>query len=479
MQQSYFKILVFSLFLILSVTHPYAGGWNDGSRLATAESIVDFHTLAINQSSFVNVPQTGDYLPYPANRPDLLSDGTKDKLMVRGFFYSDKTPLPSVYLASVYQIYRFLGGPKASDRPDWFCRILTWASSGVAFILFILATLKLTESIQGKPNHYLAAIFGFCTIVPGYVGTVNGHIIQLSAVTWLFYYLHQYSNRQFTRVRHLAMIGTLLGICYAAESSAGPTLFLCTVVGLFFITYKPMVVAIVFAAASPWLIAHHAINYSIGGTFAPANSNPEFFEWEGSPFALGNITGRWRHHTLIDFVRYSGDLLFGKQGFLLHNLPTIIAVLGFWPLYKSQWRRSDRIILLIGFCWCISTFLLAAASSTNRSGQCLSVRWFLPCLALAVFVLAQYRHYQPELLTLSIWGGVIGIFSAYYGAWIMHMIPGYWFIVAGAAASLMIMKLIQFFDIQVKQNIKADQREQFQKMAVAWLLKKVLSAKRR
>ena len=35
----------------------YAGGWNDGSRLATVESLVDYHTLAIDKSIYVDVPR--------------------------------------------------------------------------------------------------------------------------------------------------------------------------------------------------------------------------------------------------------------------------------------------------------------------------------------------------------------------------------------------------------------------------------------
>ena len=32
---------------------PYAGSWNDGSRLAAVESLVDYHTWAIDDSIFV------------------------------------------------------------------------------------------------------------------------------------------------------------------------------------------------------------------------------------------------------------------------------------------------------------------------------------------------------------------------------------------------------------------------------------------
>ena len=48
---------------------PYAGGWNDGSRLATAECLVDQHTLAIDDSIFVRVPP-GEGPAVPAGTPD-------------------------------------------------------------------------------------------------------------------------------------------------------------------------------------------------------------------------------------------------------------------------------------------------------------------------------------------------------------------------------------------------------------------------
>ncbi len=47
--------------------HPYAGGWNDGSRLATVESLVDRHTWAIDDSIFVN-PSAVPPAPRPRMR---------------------------------------------------------------------------------------------------------------------------------------------------------------------------------------------------------------------------------------------------------------------------------------------------------------------------------------------------------------------------------------------------------------------------
>jgi len=64
----------------------YAGSWNDGSRLATIESLVDYRTLAIDHSIFVQVPSGGDPSvpgPYPRDDPGLFPHGTGDKLFIK------------------------------------------------------------------------------------------------------------------------------------------------------------------------------------------------------------------------------------------------------------------------------------------------------------------------------------------------------------------------------------------------------------
>ena len=59
----------------------YPGGWNDGSRLATVESLVERHTWAIDDSPFLA--------------------GTQDKLLIGGHYYSDKSPVPAVLMAFI------------------------------------------------------------------------------------------------------------------------------------------------------------------------------------------------------------------------------------------------------------------------------------------------------------------------------------------------------------------------------------------
>src|SRR5207302_11450601 len=85
-------VLAISVAIAAASARPYAGGWNDGSRLATVECLVDYHTLAIDHSIFVQVPPPDDAhtpSPYPLDEPDLRRNGTGDKLLIHGHYYSD------------------------------------------------------------------------------------------------------------------------------------------------------------------------------------------------------------------------------------------------------------------------------------------------------------------------------------------------------------------------------------------------------
>src|SRR5215468_10619301 len=101
-------VVILAVAVALASARPYAGCWNDGSRLATVESLVDHHTLAIDDSIFVRVPHADGQAasPYPPNDALLQSRGTLDKLLIDGRYYSDKSPVPALLLAGVYETWK-------------------------------------------------------------------------------------------------------------------------------------------------------------------------------------------------------------------------------------------------------------------------------------------------------------------------------------------------------------------------------------
>jgi hypothetical protein len=121
-------VLAAALAVAAASARPYAGGWNDGSRLATVESLIERHTFVIDESIFVRVPAEGPS-PYPPGDV-LLRRGTQDKLLIGGHFYSDKPPVPALLMAGVYQLTQWSTGLTARAQPDRFCYWMTLTSSG-------------------------------------------------------------------------------------------------------------------------------------------------------------------------------------------------------------------------------------------------------------------------------------------------------------------------------------------------------------
>src|SRR5438045_1788091 len=93
-------VIVCAAVVAVASARDQAGSWNDGSRLATIESLVDRHTLAIDDSVFVRPPQDDPSrpAPYVFDEAGLNVVGTRDKLFIDGHYYSDKSPVPALFL---------------------------------------------------------------------------------------------------------------------------------------------------------------------------------------------------------------------------------------------------------------------------------------------------------------------------------------------------------------------------------------------
>src|SRR5438874_2587582 len=125
-------ILGIALAIAAISARPYAGGWNDGSRLATVECLVDHSTWAIDDSIFVTVPPNLSSRPFEETDPALNLRGTQDRLWIGGRFYSDKSPVPALLMAGEYACLQRVTGLTARDAPDKFCRWMTILTSGLA-----------------------------------------------------------------------------------------------------------------------------------------------------------------------------------------------------------------------------------------------------------------------------------------------------------------------------------------------------------
>jgi hypothetical protein len=429
-------ILVATAIAFVSATW-HAGSWNDGSRLATVECLVDRHTLAIDESVFV-VPASEDTAhrsPYAAYEPDmtkLLRVGTKDKLRIDGHYYSDKSPVPALLMALLYQVLQWLTGLRAATQPEAFCWAMTLLSSGLPYVVAVWAVFRMGRLVQlpMSTQILLAGSFALATLAPVYARAVNGHILLLGVAAVLMWALARLGAESGTRPSWalLAGLGTLAGFGYSVDLGTGPPMFACALTLVAWRCRSMRGVGLFLLAALPWLALHHAVNYAVGGTFKPANAVPEHFLWEGCPFNAQNMTGTWKHAGVGDFLVYALSLLFGKHGFVGHNMPLFLSLPA---LVLLLWRRGRELPeLLFAGCWCGGTWLAYSLLSNNHSGMNCSVRWFVPLLAPGYYVLAIALRDQPawrdDFLILSGWGMVLVALAWWRGPWVGTMVPGYW-----------------------------------------------------
>src|SRR5947209_4079540 len=125
--RSWAVVVVAAVIAVVSAK-PYAGGWNDGSRLATVEALVDHGTWSIGDSVFVRPAAEAGV--YPPDDP-ALDYGTLDKLLIDGRYYSDKSPVPAVFMAGEYAVLKAITGWTAAAKPARFCWCLCLLPSGL------------------------------------------------------------------------------------------------------------------------------------------------------------------------------------------------------------------------------------------------------------------------------------------------------------------------------------------------------------
>jgi hypothetical protein len=319
--------------------------------------------------------------------------------------------------------------------------VLTVTTSGLAYVVAVWCIYQLGRPLRLPLSLrlILTASFALATVALPYTRHVNNHILLLGVAAALMLGLANWQlaigNLQLAIPRSYpvplfrqAGLGTLAGLGYTIDLGAGPVLLVCTLALVIYHCRRVGPVAVFALAALPWLVLHHAVNYAVGGTFKPANTVPEYFDWPGCTFNAQNLTGGWQHNSIGHFLKYAAALLVGKRGFLGHNLALFLMLPGFMVLL---WRRTPELpeVLFAG-CGCGGTWLVYALNSNNYSGLCCSIRWFVPLLAPGYYVLAvflrQYPRYRGDFLLLSGWGAVMAGLMWGHGPWLKHMMPFFW-----------------------------------------------------
>jgi hypothetical protein len=397
---------------------PFAVSANDSSRLATVQCLVDYHTLAIDQSIWFE--QTCDKI---RPRPD-------------GPFYSHQPPTLSLMLAVPYLAAHDGLGLRAADHRDVFCYLMALLCSGISYVAAVWCVYRLGRTLDLSPgwSAALTASFGLATVAPVYACHVNSHLPTLAAATAVVLNVAALARSSAGAVGRLLLIGALAGFTYALDQPTGGLLLAAAAGAAALRLRQPSAVVWVALAALPWAVVHHAVAYSYTGMLGPAAANPAFWDYPGSQFNASNLTGLWTHAGLGAFAVYAFLLLFGVHGFVLSNPTLLLGPVAGWHAFAA--RRSPcvsagaaegresmahvgRVETVCFGLWCLGVWLLYAALSNNYGGFCCSIRWFVPLLAPGYYWLAlllrDLSQYRIDFVLLSVWGAALTGYFWYYG----------------------------------------------------------------
>jgi hypothetical protein len=410
---------------------PFASSWNDGSRLASVEALVERGSYCIDGTVFLQPEIAPGTTPYDPEKP-LLARGTYDKLRINGHWYSDKPPLVSLPLAAAYRGLMTLGLPAPAKRPDVFAWVICVLLSGTGYAVAVGCMWALGKRAGLPPawRFVWLAAFALATVLPAYTRSANNHIAQLGAVTAICVLLGRIADRVTegrTAWGSLFATGLITGFAYNLDFGIGPPLVLSVVVVVALRTRGTWPVVCCALPMLGCMIAGHAINFAIGGDWLrPLNMHREYLAWPGSPFNT-TMTGVIRPRYVAQFL-YVFDLLVGKKGFLTHNPALWLALFTGVLVLKRAGR--DRLEILALAAWCAMGWLMYGVLSKNHGGHCVSIRWFLPFLAPGFWLLAKVLVERPEFrrdfLILTACGLVLSASAWKVGTWWPRVVPLYW-----------------------------------------------------
>lgn len=406
---------------------PYAGCWNDGSRLAAVESLVARGTLAIDDSIYVKPPELQEQsrTPYPPGNP-ANDTGTRDRLLIGGHFYSDKPAVISALMAGAYRALMWAGAPPPSENPGVFAFSMTLLTSGLAYAVAAGCLWAIGRRVGLAPQLRLLWLgaFLFGTLALAYTRYVNNHAMHLGVVAAVCALLARTAATGGVSAATALGLGTLAGIGFNLDFGSGP--LLVATLGLYLIWRERRLTPVLAytLGALPWVVAGAWLNYAVGGVLKPMNMVPEYSDWPGGPFTAANLTGFVRYGPL-DQARYLLFMLVGAPGFVTHNLPLWLLVAFGWGALRKPFAGRAELLTVIA--WCAATWLLYGFLSNNYAGKCLSIRWFVPFLApgfwLLAVVLRDRPTARPQFAALCAWGALLGALMWWAGPWTLRAVP--------------------------------------------------------
>ncbi|MEP7200803.1 MAG: hypothetical protein ABI874_13355 [Chloroflexota bacterium] len=360
-------LLVGCLLAYGSLTLRCSDSWNDLSRMAAIQSLVERNDWRIAPSDFAPL--------------------TFDKVFIKGHFYSDKTPTLSWIGAGVYATLRNAFGvqlaPCAENSTPLGYYGLTVLLVGSSAALLLVLFMGFMRQIQlGVVAAFgLTSLMGFATEIFPYSLVFNHHVPSATAIFASFVALYHARQTDLARRRFLLLAaGFLAGLAATFDLLAG-----IFAVGLFVLAlarFRRQTVIFVLGAVAP-IALMIALDYQMIESPWPPYMATNGYKFPGSRFpdtVAGNRPPR-------DSFGYMFAMLVGNHGWLAYCPLLFFALLGLLNVVRHRKHELwlDGIVVLA-----CSVALLAylGTSTSNFGGTAYGMRWLVVVLPLwFVFVI--------------------------------------------------------------------------------------------
>lgn len=352
-QSKQVRIFFLFLFLFAVSTKRSVSSWNDASRMATIQALVEQGTLVIDDTMFVDL--------------------TSDIYLYQDHTYSSKPPALAVMGALVYVPLHLAGITFEEDLslPYFLITLLTIGSTSALGLVYFWKMLVEFFGASIAWANIATFLAGAGTLILPYSIVFNSHAVAGSFLLIGTYYAFRFLK--YYEIHHVVYSGLLFSLAASIDTSCFiflPFAFLL----LLRQSFKSALVFIV--SCTPLVLFYFGMNLYLSDSLLPPTLNAPLRSSADSSFTSDNLSGLASHDDLSDLSIYAFHMLLGNRGLLSHTPILVFSLIGIYYLYRnwaSQRFNADYMLLLAA---CGIYVLLAILRTNNYSGDAFGVRWF-------------------------------------------------------------------------------------------------------
>jgi hypothetical protein len=324
------EVQIFFIFFILIAIFTKTGTttWNDDSRMAMIESLVERGTFNIDNTTF----QKGDTVYINCKyHPKRVCDHQ----------YSEKPPVLSFFSAGLYFVLNKIFGLNLNpySLAYYILTLLVIGTSAALLVVFFYKSLGFIK-IKEKYRILITLGLGTGTLILPYSAVFNNHIVSASLLFISFYIILKLKFSKNPNLKtNMFFMGLLISLATVVEYPVGVFLILFFIYILTTEKLRPFIAYFILGLIGP-LTFHFILNYIIFGSFKPAYWLRGAYNYPGSPWQGINANRlaepRWRNPIRIIIGDYG---LFSFNPILLIPFLYLLTVLfdKKEPLIKEAW----------------------------------------------------------------------------------------------------------------------------------------------